>query len=194
MKPGYRAGLTSRARTYGHAPHKHLLTKTRHLFNTSFPLVLYRERRILRTYTGMAAARKSTFSNPYERTDGAKEAVLGRKKGSSTSRKRLFGGAEAEKALRRCGRGSSAKRNIITGRAGKRYYTGCKRIMQYPEKYVPKHGKPHIRKPEEFQAVPATCFLTFQDVFSSSEQLPDGASHTVTGWRYKMGQKPLCLL
>jgi hypothetical protein len=42
----------------------------------------------------MAAVRKSPFRNPYERTDGAKEAVLGRKKGSSTSRKRLFGGAE----------------------------------------------------------------------------------------------------
>ncbi len=101
MKPGYRAGQTYRARTYGHASHKHLLTKTRHLFNTSFPLVLYRERRILRTYTGMAAARKSPFRNPYERTDGAEEAVPGRRKGSSTSRKRLFGGAE--EALRQNG-------------------------------------------------------------------------------------------
>jgi len=94
MKPGYRAGQTYRARTYRRAVHKHLLTKTRHLFNTSFSLVLYRERRILRTYTGMAAARKSPFRNPYERTDGAEEAVPGRRKGSSTSRKRLFGGAE----------------------------------------------------------------------------------------------------
>lgn len=94
MRPGYRAGQTNRARTYGHASRKHLLTKTRHLFNTSFPLVLYRERRILRTYTGMAAARKSPFRNPYERTDHAEEAVPGRRKGSSTSRKRLFGGAE----------------------------------------------------------------------------------------------------
>lgn len=172
MKPVCRAGLTSRARIYRRAVHKHLLTKTRHLFNTSFPLVLYRERRILRTYTGMAAARKSPFRNPYERTDHAKEAVLERKK-------RLF--HITEKALWRCGRGSSAKRNIITGHAEKRYYAGCKRIMQYPEKYVPKHGKPHIRKPEEFLAVPATCFLTFKDVFSSSGQLPDGASHTVKG-------------
>ena len=111
---------------------------------------------------------------------------------AQTVRKRLFSGAG--KALRRCGRGSSAKRNIITGRAGKRYFTISERIMQYPEKYARKYGKPHIRKPEEFQAVPAACFLTFQDVFSSSEQLPDGASHTVTGWRYKMGPKPLCLL
>ena len=94
MKPVCRAGLTSRARIYRRAVHKHLLTKTRHLFNTSFPLVLYRERRILRTYTGMAAARKSTFRNPYERTDHAEVAVPGRRKGSSTSRKRLFGGAE----------------------------------------------------------------------------------------------------
>ena len=101
---------------------------------------------------------------------------------------------ETEEPLRRCGRGYSEGRDIISGHAEKRYYAGCKRIMQYPEKYVPKHGKPHIRKPEEFQAVPATCFLTFQDVFSSSGQLPDGASHTVTGWRYKMGPKPLCLL
>ena len=94
MKPVCRAGLTSRARIYRRAVHKHLLTKTRHLFNTSFPLVLYSERRILRTYTGMAAVRKSPFRNPYERTDGAKEAVQWRRKGSSTSRKRLFGGAE----------------------------------------------------------------------------------------------------
>lgn len=94
MKPGYRAGQTYRARIYGHTSRKHLLTKTRHLFNTSFPLILYRERRILRTYTGMAAARKSPFRNPYERTDHAEEAVPGRRKGSSTSRKRLFGGAE----------------------------------------------------------------------------------------------------
>lgn len=100
----------------------------------------------------------------------------------------------AGKALRRCGRGSSAKRNIISGHAGKRYFTICERIMRYPEKYARKYGKPHIRKPEEFQAVPATCFLTFQDVFSSSVQLPDGASHTVTGWRYKMGPKPLCFI
>ena len=61
MKPVCRAGLTSRARIYRRAVHKHLLTKTRHLFNTSFPLVLYRERRILRTDTGMAEARKSPF-------------------------------------------------------------------------------------------------------------------------------------
>ena len=94
MKPVCRAGLTSRARIYRRAVHKHLLTKTRHLFNTSFSLVLYSERHVLHTYTGMAAARKSPFRNPYERTDGAKEAVLERKKGSSTSRKRLFGGAE----------------------------------------------------------------------------------------------------
>ena len=94
MKPVCGAGLTSRARIYRRAEHKHLLTKTRHLFNTSFSLVLYRERRILRTYTGMAAARKSPFRNPYERTDGAEEAVQWRRKGSSTSRKRLFGGAE----------------------------------------------------------------------------------------------------
>jgi len=86
-----------------------------------------------------------------------------------------------EKALWRCGRGSSAKRNIITGHAEKRYYAGSKRIMRYPEKYARKYGKPHIRKPEEFQAVPTTCFLTFKDVFSSSEQLPDGASNTVKG-------------
>lgn len=101
MKPGYRAGQTYRARIYGHTSRKHLLTKTRHLFNTSFPLILYRERRILRTYTGMAAARKSPFRNPYERTDHAEEAVPGRRKGSSTSRKRLFGGAE--EALRQNG-------------------------------------------------------------------------------------------
>lgn len=101
MKPVCRAGQTNRARTYGHASHKHLLTKTRHLFNTSFPLVLYRERRILRTDTGMAAVRKSPFRNPYERTDGAEEAVQWRRKGSSTSRKRLFGGAE--EALRQNG-------------------------------------------------------------------------------------------
>ena len=101
MKPVCRAGQTNRARTYGHAPHKHLLTKTRHLFNTSFPLVLYRERRILRTDTGMAEARKSPFRNPYERTDHAEEAVQWRRKGSSTSRKRLFGGAE--EALRQNG-------------------------------------------------------------------------------------------
>lgn len=101
MKPVCRAGLTSRARIYRRAVHKHLLTKTRHLFNTSFSLVLYSERRILRTYTGMAAVRKSPFRNPYERTDGAKEAVLGRKKGSSTSRKRLF--CDAEEALRQDG-------------------------------------------------------------------------------------------
>lgn len=94
MKPVCRAGQTNRARIYGHASRKHLLTKTRHLFNTSFPLVLYRERRILRTDTGMAEARKSPFRNPYERTDGAEEAVQWRRKGSSTSRKRLFGGAE----------------------------------------------------------------------------------------------------
>lgn len=99
-----------------------------------------------------------------------------------------------EKALRRCGRGSSAKRNIITGRAEKRYYAVCKHIMQYPEKYVPKHGKPHIRKPEEFQAVQTTCFLTFKDVFSSSEQLPDGASHSMARHHYKMKSKPLCFI
>lgn len=94
MKPVCRAGQTYRARTYGHASHKHLLTKTRHLFNTSFSLVLYRERLVRHTHTGMAAVRKSPFRNPYERTDGAEEAVPGRRKGSSTSRKRLFGGAE----------------------------------------------------------------------------------------------------
>lgn len=94
MKPVCRAGLTSRARIYRRAVHKHLLTKTRHLFNTSFSLVLYSERLVRHTHTGMAAVRKSPFRNQYERTDGAKEAVLGRKKGSSTSRKRLFGGAE----------------------------------------------------------------------------------------------------
>ena len=99
-----------------------------------------------------------------------------------------------EKALRRCGRGSSAKRNIITGRAEKRYYAVCKHIMQCPEKYVPKHGKPHIRKPEEFQAVQTTCFLTFKDVFSSSEQLPDGASHSMARHHYKMESKPLCFV
>lgn len=113
MKPGYRAGQTYRARTYGHASHKHLLTKTRHLFNTSFPLVLYSERHVLRTYTGMAAVRKSPFRNPYERTDGAEEAVPGRRKGSSTSRKRLFGGAE--EALRQNGTLSPVMRkNAIT--------------------------------------------------------------------------------
>ena len=94
MKPGYRAGQTYRARTYGHASRKHLLTKTRRLFNTSFSLVLYRERHVWHTHTGMAAARKSPFRIPYERTDGAEEAVQWRRKGSSTSRKRLFGGAE----------------------------------------------------------------------------------------------------
>ena len=99
-----------------------------------------------------------------------------------------------EKALRRCGRGSSAKRNIITGRAEKRYYAVCKHIMQYPEKYVPKHGKPHIRKPEEFQAVQTTCFLTSKDGFSSSEQLPDGASHSMARHHYKMESKPLCFI
>lgn len=113
MRPGYRAGQTYRARTYGHASHKHLLTKTRHLFNTSFSLVLYSERHVRHTHTGMAAARKSPFRNPYERTDGAKEAVLGRKKGSSTSRKRLFGGAE--EALRQGGTLSPVVReNAIT--------------------------------------------------------------------------------
>ena len=66
--------------------------------------------------------------------------------------------------------------------------------MQYPEKYVPKHGKPHIRKPEEFQAVQTTCFLTFKDVFSSSEQLPDGASHSMARHHYKMESKPLCFI
>ena len=101
MKSVCRAGLTSRARIYRRAVHKHLLTKTRHLFNTSFPLVLYRERLVGRTCTGMAEARKSPFRNPYERTDGAKEAVLGRKKGSSTTRKKLFSGAE--EALRQNG-------------------------------------------------------------------------------------------
>lgn len=94
MKPVCKAGLTSRARIYRRAVHKHLLTKTRHLFNTSFPLVLYRERLVRHTHTGMAAVRKSPFRNPYERTDGAEEAVPGRRKGSSTSQKRLFGGAE----------------------------------------------------------------------------------------------------
>ena len=113
MRPGYRAGQTNRARIYGHASRKHLLTKTRHLFNTSFSLVLYRERRILRTDTGMAEARKSPFRNPYERTDGAEEAVPGRRKGSSTSRKRLFGGAE--EALRQNGTLSPVMReNAIT--------------------------------------------------------------------------------
>lgn len=185
MKPVCRAGLTSRARIYRRAVHKHLLTKTRHLFNTSFSLVLYRERRILRTYTGMPAARKSPFRNPYERTDGAEEAVQWRRKGSSTSRKRLFGGAE--EALRQNGTLSPVMRkNAIT--------LAVSALCNTLKKYVPKHGKPNIRKPEEFLAVPTTCFLTFNDVFSSSEQLPDGASHTVTGWRYKMGPKPLCLL
>ena len=61
MKPVCRAGLTSRARIYRRAVHKHLLTKTRHLFNTSFSLVLYRERLVRHTHTGMAAARKSPF-------------------------------------------------------------------------------------------------------------------------------------
>lgn len=113
MKPGYRAGQTYRARIYGHAPRKHLLTKTRHLFNTSFSLVLYRERLVGRTCTGMAAVRKSPFRNPYERTDGAKEAVPGRKKGSSTSRKRLF--CDAEEALRQDGTLSPVVReNAIT--------------------------------------------------------------------------------
>ena len=113
MKPVCRAGLTSRARIYRRAVHKHLLTKTRHLFNTSFSLVLYRERHVLHTHTGMAAVRKSPFRNPYERTDGAKEAVLGRKKGSSTSRKRLFGGAE--EALRQDGTLSPVvRKNAIT--------------------------------------------------------------------------------
>lgn len=31
--------------------------------------------------------------------------------------------------------------------------------MQYPEKYARKYGKPNIRKPEEFLAVPTTCFF-----------------------------------
>lgn len=101
MRPGYRAGQTNRARIYGHASRKHLLTKTRHLFNTSFSLVLYRERLIRHTHTGMASARKSTFRNPYERTDHAEVAVPGRRKGSSTSRKRLF--CDAEEALRQDG-------------------------------------------------------------------------------------------
>lgn len=101
MKPVCRAGLTSRARIYRRAVHKHLLTKTRHLFNTSLSLVLYRERLVRHTHTGMAAVRKSPFRNPYERTDHAEEAVPGRRKGSSTSRKRLFGGAE--EALRQNG-------------------------------------------------------------------------------------------
>ncbi len=113
MKPVCRAGLTSRARIYRRAVHKHLLTKTRHLFNTSFPLVLYRERLVRHTHTGMAAVRKSPFRNPYERTDGAKEAVLGRKKGSFTSRKRLF--CDAEEALRQDGTLSPVVReNAIT--------------------------------------------------------------------------------
>lgn len=101
MKPVCRAGQTYRARIYGHTSRKHLLTKTRYLFNTSFPLVLYSERHVLHTHTGMAAARKSPFRNPYERTDHAEEAVQWRRKGSSTSRKRLFGGAE--EALRQNG-------------------------------------------------------------------------------------------
>ena len=121
---------------------------------------------------------------------GAKKALPHHGKGSSAVRKFHI----TEKALRRCGRGSSAEWDIISGHAGKRYFIISERIMRYPEKYARKYGKPNIRKPEEFQAVPAACFLTFQDVFSSSEQLPDGASHTVTGWRYKMGPKPLCLL
>ena len=113
MRPGYRAGLTSRARIYRRAVHKHLLTKTRHLFNTSFSLVLYSERHVRHTHTGMAAARKSPFRNPYERTDGAEEAVQWRRKGSSTSRKRLFGGAE--EALRQDGTLSPVMReNAIT--------------------------------------------------------------------------------
>lgn len=113
MKPGCRAGQTYRARTYGHASHKHLLTKTRHLFNTSFSLVLYRERLVRHTHTGMAEARKSPFRNPYERTDHAEEAVQRRRKGSSTSRKRLFGGAE--EALRQNGTLSPVMReNAIT--------------------------------------------------------------------------------
>ena len=110
MKPVCRAGLTSRARIYRRAVHKHLLTKTRHLFNTSFSLVLYRERLVRHTHTGMAAVRKSPFRNPYERTDGAKEDVLGRKKGSSTSRKRLF--CDAEEALRQDGTLSPVVREI----------------------------------------------------------------------------------
>jgi len=113
MKPVCRAGLTSRARIYRRAVHKHLLTKTRHLFNTSFSLVLYSERHVRHTHTGMAAVRKSPFRNPYERTDGAEEAVPGRRKGSSTSRKRLFGGAE--EALRQDGTLSPVVReNAIT--------------------------------------------------------------------------------
>lgn len=113
MKPVCRAGLTSRARIYRRAVHKHLLTKTRHLFNTSFSLVLYRERHVLHTHTGMAAVRKSPFRNPYERTDHAEEAVPGRRKGSSTSRKRLF--CDAEEALRQDGTLSPVVReNSIT--------------------------------------------------------------------------------
>ena len=113
MKPGYRAGQTYRARIYGHTSRKHLLTKTRHLFNTSFSLVLYSERHVLHTHTGMAAARKSPFRNPYERTDGAEEAVPGRRKGSSTSRKRLF--CDAEEALRQDGTLSPVvRKNAIT--------------------------------------------------------------------------------
>ena len=113
MKPGYRAGQTYRARTYGHASRKHLLTKTRRLFNTSFSLVLYRERHVRHTHTGMAAARKSPFLIPYERTDGAEEAVQWRRKGSSASRKRLFGGAE--EALRQNGTLSPVvRKNAIT--------------------------------------------------------------------------------
>ena len=113
MKPVCRAGLTSRARIYRRAVHKYLLTKTRHLFNTSFSLVLYRERLVRHTHTGMAAVRKSPFRNPYERTDGAEEAVPGRRKGSSTSWKRLFGGAE--ETLRQDGTLSPVMRkNAIT--------------------------------------------------------------------------------
>ena len=113
MKPGYRAGQTYRARTYGHASRKHLLTKTRRLFNTSFSLVLYSERHVRHTHTGMAAARKSPFRIPYERTDGAEEAVQWRRKGSSASRKRLFGGAE--EALRQNGTLSPVvRKNAIT--------------------------------------------------------------------------------
>ena len=113
MKPVCRAGLTSRARIYRRAVHKHLLTKTRHLFNTSFSLVLYSERLVRHTHTGMAAVRKSPFRNQYERTDGAKEAVLGRKKGSSTSRKRLFGGAE-EALLQNGTLSPDMRKNAIT--------------------------------------------------------------------------------
>lgn len=172
MKPVCRAGQTNRARIYGHASHKHLLTKTRHLFNTSFSLVLYRERLVRHTHTGMAAVRKSPFRNPYERTDGAEEAVPGRRKGSSTSRKRLFGGAE--EALLQNGTLSPVMRKNAITLAVSALCNTLKNTHESTESRISENRR-------NFRLSRRPVFLTFKDVFSSSGQLPDGASHTVTG-------------